>query len=77
MSFRIRSRDMDSLLFLRSPFLILVGITTGLVVNWGVSIFGGMVDFAALSFREARSTPETGDFGSWLYLVDVLEGGEL
>lgn len=76
-SFRIRSLDVDSLLFLRCPFLILVGITTGLVVDWGVRIFGGVLGFASLSFRETRSTPKAGVFPSSLCLVDVSEGDKL
>ena len=76
-SFRVRSLDLDSLLLLGFPFLVLVGITTGLVVDAGVSIFGGMDDVAALSFLETRSTPDTSDLGSWLYFVEVSEGGEL
>ena len=63
-SFRIRSLDIDSRLFLRLPLLVLVGITTGLVVDWGVSISGGFADLAALSFLETRSTPESSDFAS-------------
>lgn len=74
-SFRVPSLDMDSLLFLRSPFLVFVGITTGLVVDWGVSMFGGIADFAALSFLKTRSATETGIFFSSLCFVDVLEGG--
>lgn len=61
-SFRVRSLDMESLLFLRSPFLVLVGITTGFVVDCGVSIFGGTADFMALSFLETRSAMATGTF---------------
>ena len=74
-SFRAPSLDMDSRLFLRSPFLVFVGITTGLVVDWGVSIFGGIADLAALSFLKTRSAAGTGFFFSSLCIVDVLEGG--
>ena len=76
-SFRVRSLELDSLLLLGFPFLVLVGITTGLVVDAGVSIFGGMDDFGALSFLETRSTPDTSDLGSWSDFVEVLEEGEL
>ena len=76
-SLRVRSLDMDSLLFLRAPFLVLVGITTGLVVDWGVSISGGMADFAVLSFLGTRSATETSIFSLLLGFVEVVEGGEL
>ena len=76
-SLRVWSLDVDSLLFLRDPFLVLVGITTGLVVDWGVSIFGGKAVFAALSFLETRSPTEVGIFSVSLGLVEVVEEGEL
>ena len=76
-SLRVWSLDVDSLLFLRDPFLVLVGITTGLVVDWGVSIFGGMAVFAALSFLETRFPTEAGIFSVSLGFVEVGEEGEL
>ena len=76
-SCRVRSLDMDSLLFLRSRSLVLVGITTGLVADWGVSIFGGRAVLATLSFVETRSVVETGIFPLSLGLVEGLEGAEL
>ena len=76
-SLQVWSPDMDSLLFLRSPFLVLVGITTGLVVDWGVRIFGGMSDFTALSFLEIPSATETGICFFSFCFVEVLDVGEL
>ena len=80
-SFRVRSLDMDSLLFFRSPFLVLVGvmtgIMTGLVGEEGVSILGGMAGFADLSLLETRSVRETGTLSLSVCFIDVFDGGEL
>lgn len=76
-SLRIWSLDVDSLLFLRDPFLVLVGITTGLVVDWGVSILGGMAALAALSFLGTFSTTVAGIFSVSLGFVEVVEEEDL
>lgn len=76
-SFRVRSLEMESLLFLRSAFLVLVGITTGFVVDCGVSMFGGTADFPALSFLETRSAIGTDNFSLSLCFVMAFEGGDL
>ena len=76
-SLRVWSLVVDSRLFLRDPFLVFVGITTGLVVDWGVSILVGTAVFATLSFLGTLSTMEEGIFSVSLIFVEVVEEEEL
>ena len=80
-SFRVRSLDMDSLLFFRSPFLVLEGVLTGIMTGWvveeGVGILGGMAGFADLSFLETRSAGGMGTSSLSVCFLDVFDGGEL